>query len=123
MAEGTLHPRPAAAARILGECCVVVRGHAGTFDGGVKWKVPSNARSLQTSKKGEPYLQGRTHANKQKTEQTPERGPGSPVGSSSKTPNDPPCAPPRCGGAPAAVRTHPEHAPGGGRTLGRTSMC
>jgi hypothetical protein len=67
MAEETLHPRPAAAARILGECCVVVRGHACTFDGGVKWKVPSNARSLQTAKKGETYLQGRTHANKQKS--------------------------------------------------------
>ena len=40
------------------------------------------------------------------------------VGSSSKTSNDSPRAPPRCGGAPAAVRTHPEHAPDGPDTGG-----
>ena len=32
--------------------------------------------------------------------------------------NDSPRAPPRCGGAPAAVRTHPEHAPDGPDTGG-----
>ena len=32
--------------------------------------------------------------------------------------NNPPGAPPRCGGAPAAVRTHPEHAPDGPDTGG-----
>ena len=40
------------------------------------------------------------------------------LGLASGTSNDSPCAPPRCGGAPAAVRTHPEHAPDGPDTGG-----
>ena len=40
------------------------------------------------------------------------------MGLASGTSNDFPCAPPRCGGAPAAVRTHPEHAPDGPDTGG-----
>ena len=54
----------------------------------------------------------------QELTQSSRRGARSRLGLSGRTSNDFPCAPPRCGGAPAAVRTHPEHAPDGPDTGG-----
>ena len=57
-------------------------------------------------------------ASAQKRVEPPQGGARPRLGLPGRTSNDFPCAPPRCGGAPAAVRTHPEHAPDGPDTGG-----